>query len=354
VRKVEQSGSNGASARVTIHEVAERAGVSIATVSRVLNDHPDVSPLTRDEVLRFVRELGYTTSRRAQARTTRRLQLVALSVPEVRGDYVTDIVTGAINALRDRDARLVICPSDDAARSDLPLSQRVLLGTTDGALMILNDETPTDLRTLAEDGYPVVLIDPTTPVPDGIPTVATTNWASAKLATEHLIELGHTHIGVVTGPPEARVSTDRLAGYQAALLASGLPLVPALLREADWTIEGGYRAGLQLLTLTHRPTAVFALNDAMAVGVLRAARERQLEVPHDLSIMGFDDVELASITTPALTTIRQPLQGLGRMGVDVLYRLLQGQRLDATRIELSATLVVRQSTAPPPGTSFMT
>ncbi|HLJ68671.1 MAG TPA: LacI family DNA-binding transcriptional regulator [Chloroflexota bacterium] len=345
---------NGSGGRVTIQDIAQQAGVSIATVSRVLNDHPDVSAVTRDEVLRSARELGYSVTRRGDGRTGRRMQLIALSVPEVRGDYVTAIITGAVEALRDRDARLVICPGDDAAMRDGPLSQRLLQGTTDGALLILNSEVPADLQTLVSDGYPVVIIDPITPVPNGIPAVATTNWASAKAATEYLIGLGHTHIGLIAGRGEARASADRVAGYQAALLAAGLPIVPTLVREADWSIDGGLGAAHELLALPHRPTAIFALNDAMAVGVVRAARERKLSVPHDLSIVGFDDVELASITVPPLTTVRQPLQGLGRMGVDVLYRLLQGQHLDATRIELSASLVVRESTAPPAGTSFLT
>ena len=174
------------------------------------------------------------------------------------------------------------------------------------------------------------------------------------MATEHLIELGHTHIGVVTGPSPVRGSADRLAGYQAALLAAGLPLVPRLIGEGDWMADGGYRAACELLSLPHTPTAIFALNDAMAVGVLRAARERSVRVPHDLSVVSFDDVEMASLAMPALTTVRQPLQGLGRMGVDILFRLLHGRRLDATRIELSTSLIVRESTAPPPGTSFLT
>jgi LacI family transcriptional regulator len=272
----------------------------------------------------------------------------------MQGDYVTEIVTGAVEALHDRDARLVICSSDNAARPDQSLADRLLQGTTEGALLILSDDDDADLRDLLDTGYPVVVIEPTGGIDDGIPAVATTNWAGAKAATEHLIELGHTHIGVITGPGVGRLSADRLAGYHAALLSAGLPLVPRLVREADWTVEGGYRAAMELLGLPHTPTAVFALNDAMAIGVLRAARESRLAVPRDLSIVGFDDVELASIAMPSVTTVRQPLQGLGRMGVDVLYRLLRGQRLDATRIELSTRLVVRESTAPPPGTSFLT
>jgi LacI family transcriptional regulator len=344
---------NGGSARITIQDVAQQAGVSIATVSRVLNGHPDVSEETRDEVMRLARELGYSGTRRTESRAAGRTRLIALSVPRMRGDFITEIVTGAVEALHDRDARLVICSAGETGNGQ-SLSERLLAGTTEGALLVLGAEPDEEVCALLESGYPVVIIEPVNGVGEGIPAVASTNWAGAKAATEYLIELGHTHIGVITGRGGERVSAERVAGYQAALLSAGLPLVPRLMREADWTVEGGYRAAVELLSLPHAPTAIFGLSDTMAIGALRAAHERHLTLPRDLSVVGFDDLEMASIAMPPLTTVRQPLQGLGRMGVDVLYRLLQGRRLDATRLELSTSLVVRQSTAPPPGTSFLT
>jgi DNA-binding LacI/PurR family transcriptional regulator len=340
-------------ARVRIHDVAERAGVSIATVSRVLNDHPDVSPATRDEVLRHARELGYTNAGRRQEPIAPHTQLIALSVPSIQTDYVKEIVAGAVEALYHRDARLVICSRENGA-ADQGLSAHLLRDMTDGALLLLTQDSPDELRTLLLSGYPVVAIDPNTPLDDSIPAVTSTNWAGGKAATEYLISLGHTHIGVITGPATTRVSADRLSGYQAALLAAGQPLLPKLVLEADWTSEGGYRAAQRLLSAPARPTAIFAFNDAMAVGAIRAARDEGIDVPRDLSVVGFDDIDLASLTMPALTTVRQPLHGLGRVGVDMLDRLLHGQPLYATRMELATSLVVRESTAPPHGTSFMT
>lgn len=340
-------------ARVRIHDVAERAGVSIATVSRVLNDHPDVSPATRDEVLRHARELGYTGLGRRQESATPRTQLIALSVPSIQTDYVKEIVAGAVEALHHRDARLVICSRDNgAAQQSLP--DLLLRDMTDGALLLMSQDPPDELRALLRSGYPVVAIDPTTPLGDPVPAVASTHWAGGKAATEYLISLGHTHIGVITGSSATRVSADRLAGYQAALLAAGLPLLPKLVHEEDWTSEGGYRAAKRLLAAPGRPTAIFAFNDAMAVGAMRAARDEGIAVPRDLSIVGYDDIDLASLTMPALTTVRQPLHGLGRVGVDMLFRLLRDQPLDAVRMELATSLVVRESTGPPHGTSFMT
>jgi LacI family transcriptional regulator len=225
---------------------------------------------------------------------------------------------------------------------------------TDGALLILPSETSEQLLALKESGYPFVVVEPAMPVDDAIPAVAATNWAGARMATEHLIGLGHTHIGVITGPPAWRISEERLAGYHAALLTAGIPLSSRLVQSADATIAGGREAGERLLSLAHTPSAILALNDAMAIGVLEAARARDLDVPHDLSVVGFDDVTAATITTPPLTVVQQPLQGLGRVGANVLWRLLEGQQLDATRIELSTKLIVRESTAPPRGTSFLT
>lgn len=341
-------------ARVRIHDVAERAGVSIATVSRVLNDHPDVSAATRDEVLRHARELGYTgTGRRQDVAAPPSTQLIALSVPSVQTDYVKEIVAGAVEALHHRDARLVICPRDNGA-ADQSLSEQLLRDMTDGALLLMSQDPPDELRALLRSGYPVVAIDPASPPDDAVPAVASTNWSGGKAATEYLISLGHTHIGVISGPAETRVSADRLAGYQAALLSAGLPLLPKLVHQTDWTSEGGYRAAQRVLGAPGRPTAIFAFNDAMAVGAIRAARDEGIGVPRDLSVVGFDDIELASLTMPALTTVRQPLHGLGRVGVDMLYRLLHGQPLDAMRMELATSLVVRESTGPPHGTSFMT
>lgn len=345
---------NGGNGRVTIQDVADLAGVSIATVSRVLNSHPDVSLLTRAEVLKHAQETGYISSKGIDVRPLGRIRLIGLAVPDLRAQTVTEIVAAAMDAFHELGARLVIC-SVDPSNVGASLRERLLPDTTDGALLILPSESGSELLTLQQSGYPFVAIEPTMPIDEEIPAVTATNWAGTKAATEHLIGLGHTHIGIITGPRAWRISTERLAGYHAALIAASLPLSSRLVQEAaDRTIGCGREAADRLLSLAHVPTAIVAMNDAMAVGALEAARTRGLGVPHDLSIVGFDDVAMASITTPALTTVQQPLQGLGRVGADVLWRLLEGQRLDATRIELSTKLIVRDSTAPPRGSSFMT
>jgi DNA-binding LacI/PurR family transcriptional regulator len=347
-KSVTQARVGARHSRVAIRDIAALAGVSVATVSRVLNGRPDVSPATRETVLRHIRERGYVSNRNARALASGRTGLIGLIVPHVGGHFFAEIVAGAAEALYECDARLVVCPTRHEHERELSLLERLMHGTTDGALLVLPSESPDELERLHQQGYPFVVIDPALPVNDGIPVVAAANWAGARMATEHLIALGHERIGVITGPPTWCASVDRLAGYHSALLAARCPIRPELVCTGDFTIAGGHRAAHHLLALPDAPTAIFALDDDMAIGVLRAARERGVQVPRDLSVVGFDDVEPALIASPTLTTVRQPLQEMGRVGAALLYRLLDGQPLDATRVELSTRLVVRESTAPPP------
>ncbi len=331
---------------MVIRDIAALAGVSVATVSRVLNGRPDVSSATRDVVLQHIRERGYVTSRSARALAGGRTGLIGLTVPYMVDNYFAQILTGATEAAYERDARLVVCPTRFEHDREVSLLTRLMHGTTDGALLILPSETPAELTALQRQGYPFVVVDPATPLDDAIPVVAAANWTGGKTATAHLIALGHRRIGVITGRRNEIASRDRLAGYHSALLAVELAADPALLVESDFSIDGGWRAARRLLVRHQPPTAIFAFNDNMAVGALRAARELGLEVPGRLSVVGFDDVENASLVTPALTTVRQPLQEMGRVATGILYRLIDDQPLDVTRIELSTRLVVRASTAP--------
>jgi LacI family transcriptional regulator len=333
--------------RAVIRDIAAAAGVSVATVSRVLNDRPDVSSVTRDVVLRQIQEHGYVPRRAARALAGGRTGLIGLTLPFMLGDYFGQIVSGAIDALYERDARVVVCPTHHERRREASLLERLMHGTTDGGLLILPSETPAELAALQQQGYPFVVIDPRVPLHESVPVVASANWAGARMVTEYLLGLGHTRIGVITGTRDWYATVDRVAGYQSALLTAGIPFNPRLVVGGDFTIEGGYNAAHRLLSRSQRPTAIFAFNDNMAVGLLHAAQERGLAVPGNLSIAGYDDVEPAHITTPQLTTVAQPLQEMGRVAVDLLFRLLDGQPLHATRLELSSRLVVRASTSPP-------
>ena len=338
---------NGDQSRATIREIARAAGVSIATVSRVINGRPDVSPQTREVVLRVVREHGFSTNRNARALSGGRTGLVGVTLPILEAAYFAVIVSGTAEALYEHDMRIVLCPTLHQHEREVTLLDRLMHGTTDGAVLMLPEESNAELRALQETGYPFVVVDPRVRLDQGIPAVSASNASGARAAVEHLLSLGHRRIGAILGPPDWMATTERLNGYRSALAAAGVLPAPDHVVESDFSIESGEAAAASLLDLPERPTAIFGFNDNVAIGVLRAAEARGLTVPDDLSVVGFDDSEQSGLVTPALTTVRQPLAEMGRMAVSLLLRLLDRQRVEAMNIELATRLVVRESTAAP-------
>jgi LacI family transcriptional regulator len=333
--------------RATIRDIADLAGVSIATVSRVLNDRPDVAAGTRETVLQVVREHGFTTNRGARGLSSGRTGMIGLTLPLVNDAYFGPMLSGATEALYESDLRIVLCPTLHEHDREVSLVERLMRGTTDGAILMLPEESLEELESLQRQGYPFVVVDPREQPPDGIACVAAMHAAGAKQATEHLLSLGHRRIGAIAGAPGWYATEERLHGFRAALAATGILLDPELVVYSDWRIPQGIVAADRLLSLRDRPTAIFGFNDNVAIGALHAARARGLSVPEDLSVVGFDDTAQTVIVTPNLTSVSQPLAELGRTGVSLLTRLLDGQRVDALRMELSTKLVVRESTAPP-------
>jgi LacI family transcriptional regulator len=339
--------TEGAIGKVTIREIADLAGVSIATVSRVVNGRGDVAPETRELVQRIVRERGYMTNRSARGLSRGRTGLIGATVPMLHPLYFSYLLSGAAEALYEQDMRLVLCPTMHEHDREVSLLERLMHGTTDGAVIILPEESSDELEQLLNHGYRFVVVDPLLPLNARIPAVSAANAAGATQAMQHLLELGHRRIAAVTGPRGGKASVDRRRGYYAALAEAGIAPDPQLEVEGDFRIPSGAELTARLLDLPEPPTAVFAFNDNMAIGALRAARARGIRVPEELSVVGFDDLEEAEIVTPALTTVRQPLAEMGRIAVSLLLRLLEGQRLEALHVELATRLVVRGSTAPP-------
>jgi LacI family transcriptional regulator len=333
--------------RATIRDIADLAGVSIATVSRVLNDRPDVAPGTRETVLQVVREHGFTTNRGARALAGGRTGVVGLTLPLVADAYFGPILSGAAEALYEQDMRIMLAPTLHEHDREVSLVDRLVRGMTDGAILLLPEESTDELLALHES-YPFVVVDPREPPPDGIACVSAMHAAGAKLATEHLLELGHRRIAAIGGVPGWYAHEQRMIGFRAALAAQGLLPDADLLVSSDWRIPRGEEAAHELLSRDEPPSAIFAFNDNVAIGAMNAVRKRGLRIPEDVSIVGFDDTFQATIVAPQLTTVRQPLAELGRMGVSLLLRLIEGQRVDALRIELATSLVVRESTGPAP------
>lgn len=336
--------------RWSIHDIAARAGVSVTTVSRVLNGRPDVAEATRAAVLQQVAETGYQTNRSARGLVNGRTDLIGVVVPVVQAEYFGQLVAGVAEALYEHDLHVVLGPTHNEHERERTLLARLMHGTTDGAILIHPSQTNDELLLVRRREFPLVVIDPPLTVDRSIPVVGSAHWSGGRIATEHLLELGHRRIAVITGPLQWVASKDRLAGYRSALQEAGIEPDSELYLATDFTVEGGKQAAERLLDLPNRPTAIFALNDNMAVGALHAAKQRGIAVPEELSLVGVDDAGLAGNVVPRLTTVRQPLQEMGRVAVSVLWRILQERRVEAAPILLSTQLVIRESTAPVPKT----
>jgi LacI family transcriptional regulator len=266
----------------------------------------------------------------------------------VRADYFAAILSGALEAVYEQELRMVLCTTLHEHDREVSLLERLADGTTDGGIILLPEESSSELVVLQKSGFPFVVVDPRVPLDEGIPAVSAAHRAGAKAATDHLLALGHRRIGHISGRAGWAATEERIEGYHTALTAAGVLPTSDLIVEGNYEAPSGFAAANVLLDLPDPPTAIFAANDNMAAGVLRAARERELTIPGDLSVVGFDDAELATIVSPALTTVRQPLAELGRTAVSLLTRMLERQRVEALRVELATRLVVRETTGPAP------
>src|SRR5439155_3321041 len=267
--ETEADGKNRA--RATIRDIASLAGVSIATVSRVLNDRPDVAPETRESVLRVVREHGFSTNRGARGLSSGRTGIVGLTLPILHAWYFGLILSGSAEALYEQDVRIVICPTRHEHAREVNLLDRLMHGTTDGAILLLPLESSEELRALQRRGYPFVVVDPRWRLPEGIPCVSAAHASGAMQATEHLLSLGHRRIAAVKGEEGWYATEERLVGYRAALAAAGVIPPPELVVSGDFQLESGVAAEERLFALSERPRAIFAFNDNMSVGDLRVA-----------------------------------------------------------------------------------
>ncbi|HET9918670.1 MAG TPA: LacI family DNA-binding transcriptional regulator [Ktedonobacteraceae bacterium] len=333
------------SKRQTIAEIAAKAGVSVPTVSRVLNNRPDVAPETRERVEQVIKETGFIRSRVKNV-LKESSGIVDILVPDVTNLYSIEIVRGVEEVLERTELRLALSLTHDAVAYEQRWLAKVIDGATDGAILVLAQGQSQRLDMLVRNKIPFVAVDHRGELGPDVPSVGATNWLGGRLATEHLLSLGHRRIAIISGDAALPCSRDRIAGYRAALEGAGIPVDPALIRPGLFAQQTGYEQTTALLDLAEPPTAIFAGSDAQAMGVYAALRDRGLRIPDSVSVVGFDDVPLASIVTPALTTVRQPLVAMGRVATTMLLRLIAEEPLDSKRIELTTTLITRESTAP--------
>jgi LacI family transcriptional regulator len=332
--------------RVTISAIAHAAGVSVPTVSRVLTGRADVAPQTRELVENLLKQHGYR--RRASRQPAGRAGLIDLVFNDLDSPWAVELIRGVEDVTHAAGVGTVVSAVHRRSTSTRQWLQNLRARASDGVIFINSDVTTTVYTELQRLSIPIVVVDPAGGSAFNVPTVGATNWAGGRAATEHLTALGHRRIGLITGPKQLLCSRARLDGYRAAIEDAGADVDPALIRPGDFMHESGFVGGTALLSLPKPPTAIFACNDTMALGVFEAARRLGLRVPENVSVVGFDDLPESRWSPPPLTTIRQPLAEMGGLAARTALRLSQGETIELPRIELATELVVRESTAPVP------
>lgn len=332
--------------RVTIREVARRAGVSPATVSYVLNGTAVISPETREAVLAAVRELDYHPNSMARGLAHRRTFTVGLSVPRSRmvsDPFLLEYIAGVGDACAAAGYGLLLLPpGPDGGSGDSSGIAAVKAGRVDGLLLLEAEVQDPRIPQLLADKVPFVLFGRSSEHPELV-WIDVDGAAGGRMATEFLLGRGHNRIAHLAAPLRYQYARDRLAGYQAALIGAGLAASPDLVVEGDLSEAGAHSAMHRLLGLPQPPTAVFAASDLMAAGAIRAAAERGLKVPDQLAVVGFDNARVAGLTDPPLTTVEQPIAHLGQRAAGLLLSLVGGEEPPDRGVLVIPRLIVRAS-----------
>lgn len=333
---------------VTMRQIAERAQVSIGTVSHVINETAAVRPKLRERVLEAIRSLGYQPSALAQGLRKNRTDMLGMVIPDITNPFFPGVVRGVEDVAYRRSFRVILCNADNDPAKEESYVRELRSYRIAGLLIIpaSGADIAEHLRTYASASVPVVCIDR---VPDGWKgdAVLVANAEGAYLITRHLIEMGHQRLAVITGPLKLTNAAERLKGFRRALNEAALEIEAQFIQEARFDTASGYEAALRLLRMVPRPTAIFACNDLMAFGVLQAARELNLRCPEDLSITGFDSLEFTNFTDPSLTSVYQPGYQLGATAADLLLQRVDGLWSAPKRLLLPTELKKRNSVGPP-------
>lgn len=340
--------------RPTLEQVAAAAHVSTSTASKVLNGRPNIAPETRRRVEAAIEQLGYAPTTGPRAGTAPRS--VAVVFRTLSDIYAMRVLEGVLTTARDHDVEVLVDVLDVPGGDVVPLSpawiRRQAARDRTGVILVTSGPTTEQHQLLQALGVPAVHIDPANPLDDSTVSVGSTNFSGGVQATRHLLDLGHRRIAFAGGAPTFQPSAERLQGYLSAMRTAGTAVDDGavdddLVRSQAHTFEAGVAMADDLLGQPHPPTAVFAASDSIALGVLASAQRHGLRVPQDLSVVGFDDSAAAVSSAPALTTVRQPVVEMGRVALRTLLQLARGESVDSHHVQLSTTLVVRESTAPP-------
>ncbi|RZI97326.1 MAG: LacI family DNA-binding transcriptional regulator [Variovorax sp.] len=329
----------------TIKDVALRAGVSVTTVSHVVNDTRHVSAKGRERVELAIRELGYVPNAMARSLKSNTTSTLGMLIPNSSNPYFAEIVRIVEDRCFGAGYTLVLCNTDDEPRRQSVYLKVLAERRIDGLIVVSTGDDDSLVTQLQGLRIPTVLVDREIADPS-CDLVETAHMQGGLLAVRHLLSLGHKRIACIGGPEGLTPSEQRIEGWRMALAEAGAaPNADALLWRGAFTSQSGYEAMHAILRTEEPPSAVFVCNDLMAIGALRAAHESGVHVPDELSIVGFDDIELSAYTSPALTTVAQPKERIGAMAVDMLLERVGGKRREARKVVLQPELRVRASTA---------
>lgn len=329
----------------TIKDVAQRAQVSVQTVSAVINHKPEITDRTRARVLEAISELGYRPYKVARSLRTRQTHTLALIVPDIVNPSFAALASAAEDCAHAHSYSLMVYNTHDDVERESSYIQGAVQSWVDGVLFVASGDRMPALDMLQSAGIPSVALDR---IPAGYngPVVKLDHRAVGRLAAAHLVALGHTRIAHISGPRTLQVGRERFEGFYQGMRAAGLEPDERWIEEGDWGCEEGYRAMKRMLRRRPYPTALFAASDRMAIGAMRAAHEAGLVVPDDLSVIGVDNIEVSAFITPPLTTIVQPYARMGTLAVQMLLDLLEDRLPDPMRTFIQPELVERQSSGP--------
>lgn len=321
---------------VTIRDVAAKAGVSVATISRVFNEKGPVKEGTRRRILALAEEMRYVPHAAARSLSTRTTNTIAVVLPELHGEFFSEVIRGIDLAAREFGFHLLVSGSH-SDRAEMQAVLRLIRGRVDGLILMSPDLEPSALFNDLPPDLPVVMLNAAI---ESHPCITIDNFGGAKKMVQHLTSLGHERIAFICGPKQNVDASERLRGFRAGLRTARVRREVCSEIDGAFTERSGYEAAEKIVKLAERPTAVFAANDTMAIGVLSAFHERGIRVPADCAVAGFDDIPIAPYLAPPLTTIRVPIAALGRAGFELL--LNAGERGGAAS-KLETSLVIRQS-----------
>lgn len=326
----------------TIKDVAELAEVHPSTVSRVINGNPRISEKTKNKVLLIIKKLGYTPNAIARGLKTKRTHTLGMLIPDITNPFFAEIARGVEDAANKNSFNVILCNTDDKLKKERTYLDILKEKRVDGLILGTAHTKDDSILELEKNNFPYILVSRNIEELDKN-CIIIDDVVGGIMATEYLIRLGHQRIAHISGPLKVRAAIDRVDGYKNALKKYQIEYKEELIEEGDFRIKGGYQAMKKFLDLSKPPTAIFAANDLLALGAMQAIQKKKFHIPEDFSIIGFDDIRVASFVYPPLTTIRQPMLEMGILAVKMLLKIIEEGEFNQRRIILQPKLIIRES-----------